>query len=206
MAEPPSSGSAEGRAKRSPSGRRGSRCRHPACGIGPHRLAATQVILARRTSSNGGHRPSSRPRRVRTGSSPGRPDNRHRPAMRLELPRTAKEGSNRRNCSQIAVAAEQAGTPADPRLHRDLGHRIPLFEQGGNGSRPKASSVQKLVCWLGRQDSNLPMAAPKAAALPLGDAPTEAALYAARTDVQASRADLPPCRAGSRRAAAATFP
>ena len=30
--------------------------------------------------------------------------------------------------------------------------------------------------WLGRQDSNLRMAAPKAAALPLGDAPTEAAL------------------------------
>ena len=27
-------------------------------------------------------------------------------------------------------------------------------------------------CWLGRQDSNLRMAAPKAAALPLGDAPT----------------------------------
>ncbi|VVT31069.1 hypothetical protein SPHINGO391_520107 [Sphingomonas aurantiaca] len=30
--------------------------------------------------------------------------------------------------------------------------------------------------WLGRQGSNLRMAASKAAALPLGDAPTEAAL------------------------------
>ncbi len=34
------------------------------------------------------------------------------------------------------------------------------------------------IDWLGRQDSNLGMAAPKAAALPLGDAPTRGFVHA----------------------------
>src|SRR4051794_32836757 len=38
-------------------------------------------------------------------------------------------------------------------------------------TRPLSMSVQE--CWLGRQGSNLRMAASKAAALPLGDAPAE---------------------------------
>jgi NAD(P)-dependent dehydrogenase (short-subunit alcohol dehydrogenase family) len=73
------------------------------------------------------------------------------------------------------------------------------------------------VGWLGRQDSNLRMAAPKAAALPLGDAPTfpadmsrrERALITARAILQspekalmrsdrASRKDRAPRRSGSR--------
>jgi hypothetical protein len=49
-------------------------------------------------------------------------------------------------------------------------------------ARPRSPCEQQLVCnalgrvlevrWLGRQDSNLGMAVPKTAALPLGDAPS----------------------------------
>ncbi len=45
------------------------------------------------------------------------------------------------------------------------------------------NSSQKLF-WLGRQDSNLRMAASKAAALPLGDAPPEGALIAVVSDMK----------------------
>jgi hypothetical protein len=54
------------------------------------------------------------------------------------------------------VAAMQQGAAAKPRR--------------GFGTITKAR-IRSRKTWLGRQDSNLRMAAPKAAALPLGDAP-----------------------------------
>jgi hypothetical protein len=45
-------------------------------------------------------------------------------------------------------------------------------------ARVMSNAAAAMAGWLGRQDSNLGMAVPKTAALPLGDAPTRAFLHA----------------------------